>query len=92
MLFDNQTFAVMAVSHEPNSVTPDMMADKDSDRVLVLTSGDLALQIGATRYRLTAGDAVQITRGTRFGNAQSRGGAQMLLIRSKPARSFTLIR
>ncbi|MBI3784237.1 MAG: hypothetical protein HY270_12645 [Deltaproteobacteria bacterium] len=92
LLFDNQTFAIMAISHEPDSNTPDLMADKDGDRVLLLTSGDLALQIGATRYRLNPGDAVQIPRGTRFGNSHSTSGAQMLLIRAKPARSFTLIR
>jgi quercetin dioxygenase-like cupin family protein len=82
----------MAVAHDPNSSTPDLMADKDGDRVLLLTAGDLALQIGTTRYRLAPGDAVQIPRGTRFGNSHSSAGAQMLLIRSKPARSFTLIR
>jgi hypothetical protein len=92
LMFDNQSFAVMALSHPPDSGTPDVMSDKDSDRVLILTVGDLVLQIGSIRYRMGPGDAVQIPRGTPFGATHSTGGAQMLWVRSKPARSFTLLR
>jgi quercetin dioxygenase-like cupin family protein len=92
LLFDGQGYAVMAISHAPNSSTPDVMSDKDGDRVLLLTDGDLALQIGQTRYQMTPGDAVQIPRGTPFGNAHSTGGAKLLLIRGKPPRSFSLVR
>lgn len=92
LMFDNQNFAVMALSHPPDSGTPDVMSDKDGDRILILTSGDLALQIAGTRYRMGPGDAVQIPRGTVFGATHSSQGAQMLWIRAKPARSFTLLR
>lgn len=92
LLFDGQTFAMSAVTIPPNTGTPDVMADKDGDRVLILTSGELALQIGGDRYRLHAGDAVQIPRGTPFGATHSATGGQMLWIRSKPVRSFQLLR
>ncbi|MFQ5666083.1 MAG: cupin domain-containing protein [Candidatus Binatia bacterium] len=92
LLFDSQNFAVMSISHPPDSETPDLNTDKDGDRVLILLEGDLALQIGDSRVRLGTGDAVQIPRGTRFGRACSQAGAQLLLIRGKPLRSFSILR
>jgi mannose-6-phosphate isomerase-like protein (cupin superfamily) len=54
--------------------------------------GDLTMQIGTNRFRLDTGDAVRIPRGTRFGRTRSERGAQLLLIRTKIPRSFTLVR
>jgi len=92
LLFDSQHFAVMSVAHPPDSQTPDLNADKDGDRILVLMDGDLALQIGENRFRMCPGDAVKIPRGTRFGMTQSQAGAHLLLIRTKAVRSFSLLR
>ena len=92
LLFDSQTYAVMAITYPPDSQTPDLNADKDGDRILILMNGDLALQIGENRFRMGVGDAVKIPRGTRFGMTRSQGGAHLLLIRAKPVRSFSLLR
>ncbi len=92
LLFDGQTFAIMSISYPPDSQTPDLNADKDGDRILMLMDGDLALQIGENRFRMGIGDAVKIPRGTRFGMMRSQAGAQLLLIRAKPVRSFSLLR
>ena len=92
LLFDSQTYAVMAITYPPDSQTPDLNADKDGDRILVLMDGDLALQIGENRFRMGVGDALKIPRGTRFGMMRSQAGAHLLLIRAKPVRSFSLLR
>ena len=92
MLFDSKTFTVMAVTQPADSQTPDLNADKDGDRVLVLLDGDLSLQIGENRFRLGPGDAVQIPRGVRFGKSNSVSGAHLLLIRGKGLRSFSMYR
>ena len=92
LLFDSRNFAIMSISHPPDSETPDLNNDKDGDRVLVLLDGDLALQIGESRFRLQAGDAVQIPRGISFGKTRSKAGAQILLIRAKTLRSFSMYR
>ncbi len=92
LLFDSRNYAIMAISHPPESETPDLNNDKDGDRVLVLLDGDLALQIGESRFRLQPGDAVQIPRGVCFGKTRSRAGAQMLLVRGKTLRSFSMYR
>jgi quercetin dioxygenase-like cupin family protein len=92
LLFDSQAYAVMSITYPPDSQTPDLNADKDGDRVLILVDGDLALQIGENRFRMGAGDAVKIPRGTRFGMMRSQAGARLMLIRAKPVRSFFLLR
>ena len=92
LLFDTKTYAMMAISHPPDSQTPDLNTDREGDRVLVLLDGDLALQIGENRFRLRPGDAVQIPRGVCFGRSRSQTGANLILIRSKPVRSFSLAR
>lgn len=92
LLFDNQTFAVMSITHPPDLQTPDLNADNDGARILILIDGDLALQIGESRFRLGPGDAVQIPRGTRFGRSRSDAGAHLLMIRAKPLRSFSILR
>ena len=92
LLFDSQTYAVMSITYPPDSQTPDLNADKDGDRILILMDGDLALQIGENRFRMGAGDAVKIPRGTRFGMMRSQAGAHLMLIRAKPVRSFSLLR
>jgi quercetin dioxygenase-like cupin family protein len=92
LLFDTAKFTVMSITHPPESHTPDLNADKDGDRVLVLLDGDLALQIGENRFRLNPGDAVRIPRGVWFGNSRSVAGAYLLLVRAKPLRSFSLLR
>jgi quercetin dioxygenase-like cupin family protein len=91
LLFDSQTYAVMSITYPPNAQTPDLNVDKDGDRILFLTAGDLALQIGENRFRMGTGDAVKIPRGTRFGMMRSQAGAHLLLIRAKPVRSFSLL-
>jgi len=92
LLFDSQAYAVMSITYPPDSQTPDVNADKDGDRILMLMNGDLALQIGGNRFRMSAGDAVKIPRGTRFGMMRSQAGAHLMLIRAKPVRSFSLLR
>ena len=92
MLFDSKNFTVMAIAQPADSQTPDLNADKDGDRVLVLVDGDLSLQIGENRFRLGRGDAVQIPRGVRFGKSSSTHGARLLLIRGKGMRSFAMYR
>jgi len=92
LLFDTQHFTVMSIAHPPELQTPDLNADKDGDRVLILLEGDLAMQIGDKRFRLCPGDAVQIPRGVRFGKSRSTAGARLLLFRAKPMRSFTMYR
>jgi mannose-6-phosphate isomerase-like protein (cupin superfamily) len=92
LLFDCSTFAVLSASHAARHDTPDLNVDKDSDRMLIVLDGDLAIQIGTNRFRLDKGDAVRIPRGTRFGRTRSERGAQLLLIRTKAPRSFTLVR
>src|SRR5512139_526992 len=92
LLFDTRHYAILSILHPPNSATPDLSSDKEGDRVLVILAGDLALQIGTARFRLHAGDAVRIPRGTRFGRTQSDTGAHLLLIRSKALRSFAMYR
>jgi len=92
LLFDCNTLAVLSASHAPKHDTPDLNVDKDSDRMLIVLEGDLAIQIGTNRFRLDKGDAVRIPRGTRFGRTRSERGAQLLLIRTKTPRSFTLTR
>ena len=92
LLFDSRNYAIMAISHPPESATPDLNNDNDGDRVLVLLAGDLALQIGESRFRLQPGDAVQIPRGVSFGRTRSQAGAQMLLVRGKTPRSFSVYR
>jgi quercetin dioxygenase-like cupin family protein len=92
LLFDSKSYAVMAISQEPKSQTPDVNVDKDGDRVLVLLDGDLALQIGEKRFKMQPGDAVQIPRGVAFGRTGSQAGAHLLLIRAKAFRSFTMYR
>jgi quercetin dioxygenase-like cupin family protein len=92
LLFDNRNFTVMAIAHPPQSETPDLNADKDGERILILMDGDLTLQIGKARFRLQPGDAVQIPRGVCFGNSHSEGGAHLLLLRGKPLRSFSMYR
>jgi len=92
LLFDSRNYAVMAISHPPNSETPDLNNDKDGDRVLMLLAGDLTLQIGESRFRLDAGDAVEIPRGVCFGRTRSRAGAHILLVRGKTPRSFAMYR
>ena len=92
LLFDSRNFAVMSISHPPDTETPDLNNDKEGDRVLMLLDGDLALQIGESRFRLQAGDAVQIPRGMSFGKTRSKAGAQILLIRAKMLRSFSMYR
>jgi len=92
LLFDSQAYAVMSITYPPDAQTPDLNADKDGDRVLMLMDGDLALQIGENRFRMGAGDAVKIPRGTRFGMMRSQAGAHLMLIRAKPVRSFSILR
>jgi len=92
LLFDCNTLAVLSASHAAQHDTPDLNVDKDSDRMLIVIDGDLAIQIGTNRFRLDKGDAVRIPRGTRFGRTRSERGAQLLLIRTKAPRSFTLVR
>jgi quercetin dioxygenase-like cupin family protein len=92
LLFDSQSYAVMSITYPADSQTPDLNADKDGDRVLILMNGDLALQIGDNRFRMGVGDAVKIPRGTRFGMTRSQSGAHLLLIRAKSVRSFSLLR
>ena len=92
LLFDNQGCAITSVTHPPDTHTPDLDADKDGDRVLVLLEGDFALQIGESRFRMRPGDAVEIPRGVSFGRSHSHAGAHLLLIRSKALRSFSLHR
>lgn len=92
LLFDSKHFAVMAIAQPAKSQTPDLIADKDGDRILICMDGDLSLQIGESRFRLGPGDAVQIPRGVRFGKSSSSAGAHMLLIRGKAMRSFTMYR
>ena len=92
LLFDTRHYAILSIHHPPNSETPDLSSDKEGDRVLVILAGDLALQIGTSRFRLYGGDAVRIPRGTRFGRTHSDTGAHLLLIRSKALRSFTMYR
>ena len=92
LLFDSRNYAIMAISHPPESETPDLNNDKEGDRVLVVLDGDLTRQIGESRFRLKAGDAVQIPRGVCFGRTRSRAGAQMLLVRGKTLRSFSMYR
>ena len=92
LLFDSRNYAIMAISHPPESETPDLNNDNDGDRVLVLLDGDLTLQIGESRFRLHAGDAIQIPRGVCFGRTRSRAGAQILLVRAKALRSFSMYR
>jgi len=92
LLFDSHTYAVMSITYPPDSQTPDVNADKDGDRILMLMHGDLALQIGENRFRMSAGDAVKIPRGTRFGMMRSQAGAHLMLIRAKPVRSFSILR
>jgi quercetin dioxygenase-like cupin family protein len=92
LLFDSQNYAVMAITYPPDSQTPDLNADKDGDRILILMAGDLALQIGENRFRMGTGDAVKIPRGTCFGMMRSEAGAHLVLIRAKPVRSFSILR
>ncbi len=92
LLFDSQSYAVMAITYPPDSQTPDLNADKDGDRILILMAGDLGLQIGENRFRMGAGDAVKIPRGTHFGMMRSQAGAHLVLIRAKPVRSFSVLR
>lgn len=92
LLFDTRSFAMMSITHPPNSETPDLNTDKDGERVLILINGDLALQIGQHSYHLEPGDAVLIPRGTCFGRSRSKSGAHLLLVRSKPPRSFSMYR
>jgi quercetin dioxygenase-like cupin family protein len=92
LLFDSRSFAIMAISHPPDSETPDLNNDNDGDRVLVLLDGDLTLQIGESRFRLQEGDAVSIPRGVCFGRTRSRAGAHILLVRGKTPRSFAMYR
>jgi quercetin dioxygenase-like cupin family protein len=92
LLFDSQTYAVMSITYPPDAQTPDLNADKEGDRILMLMDGDLALQIGENRFRMGAGDAVKIPRGTRFGMMRSQAGARLMLIRAKPVRSFSILR
>ena len=92
LLFDSRNYAIMAISHPADSETPDLNNDNEGDRVLLVLDGDLALQIGESRFRLQAGDAVQIPRGVCFGRTRSRAGAQMLLVRAKTLRSFSMYR
>jgi uncharacterized cupin superfamily protein len=82
----------MAIVHPPESETPDLNHDNDGDRVRILLDGDLTLQIGERRVRLHAGDAVQIPRAVCFGRPRSRAGAQILLVRAKALRSFSMCR
>ena len=91
-MFDTQAYALMSITYPPDSQTPDLNVDKDGDRILILMDGDLALQIGENRFRMGPGDAVKITRGTRFGMMRSQAGAHLVLIRAKPVRSFSLLR
>ena len=90
MVFDTPNFAMMAMAYPPNSATPDLNTDGEGDRILVVLEGDLALQIGDTRYRFATGDSIRIPRGTRFGGTRSTNGAQLLIIRAKRVRSFSL--
>ena len=92
LLFDSRYYAIMSITHPPESHTPDMNTDKDGDRVLILLNGDLALQIGENRFRLNPGDAVQIPRGVSFGRSRSHAGAHLVLIRAKALRSFSMYR
>jgi quercetin dioxygenase-like cupin family protein len=92
LLFDSRNYAIMSICHPPESQTPDLNNDKDGDRVLLLLDGDLALQIGESRFRLQPGDAVQIPRGVCFGKTRSEAGAHILLIRAKTLRSFSMYR
>ena len=92
LLFDSKQFAVMAIAQPAESQTPDLNADKEGDRILICLDGDLSMQIGENRFRLGAGDAVQIPRGVRFGRTSSVRGARMLLVRGKALRSFSLYR
>ena len=92
VLFDSKSYTVMAIVQAADSEMPDVNVDKDGDRVLIVLSGDLSLQIGENRFRLGAGDAVQIPRGVRFGKSNSSGGAHLLLIRGKSMRSFAMYR
>ncbi len=92
LLFDCNTMAVLSASHTAKHDTPDLNVDKDGDRMLIVLDGDLTMQIGTNRFRLDTGDAVRIPRGTRFGRTRSERGAQLLLIRTKIPRSFTLVR
>ena len=92
LLFDSKNFAVMAIVQPAGCQMPDLNADKDGDRVLIVMDGDLSLQIGESRFRLVRGDAVQIPRGARFGKSSSVAGAHLLLIRGKGMRSFSMYR
>jgi len=92
LLFDSRNYAVMSINHPPESETPDLNNDNEGDRVLMLMEGDLALQIGESRFSLQPGDAVQIPRGVCFGKTRSQAGAQILLIRGKTLRSFSMYR
>lgn len=92
ILFDSKSYSVMAIVQPADSSMPDLNVDKDGDRVLIVVEGDLSLQIGEHRFRLGAGDAVQIPRGVRFGKSNSNSGARLLLIRGKGMRSFTMYR
>jgi quercetin dioxygenase-like cupin family protein len=92
LLFDSRNYAIMSIAHPSQSQTPDLNHDSEGDRVLVLLDGDLALQIGESRFRLQPGDAVQIPRGVSFGRTRSQAGAHLLLIRAKSLRSFSMYR
>ncbi len=92
LLFDSKNYAVMAIIQPAGCQMPDLNADKEGDRVLIVMDGDLSLQIGESRFRLTRGDAVQIPRGARFGKSSSAAGAHLLLIRGKGMRSFSMYR
>lgn len=92
LLFDTRSFAIMSITHPPDSQTPDLTTDKDGDRVLILIDGDLALQIGEQSYNLGPGDSVLIPRGSRFGRSRSQSGAHLLLVRGKTMRSFSMYR
>ncbi len=92
LLFDTRNFAIMSISHPPETQTPDLNTDKDGDRVLILLDGDLALQIGENRFVLGPGDCVEIPRGVCFGKSRSNAGAHLLLVRAKPPRSFAMYR
>jgi quercetin dioxygenase-like cupin family protein len=92
LLFDSRNYAMMSITHPPASQTPDLNTDADGDRVLILLDGDLALQIGESRFRLEPGDAVKIPRGVCFGRSRSHAGAHLVLIRAKAMRSFAMYR
>lgn len=92
VLFDSKSYTVMSIVQPADSEMPDINVDNDGDRVLIMMDGDLSLQIGENRFRLAAGDAVQIPRGVRFGKSNSTTGAHLLLIRGKSMRSFAMYR